>query len=294
MIAVQADANAAIGNAAGLGIGIDQGLDARHQRREQFLPARDDERTQRLGRLGRQLVGEDGLLQMERRLRAHVGDRRGEMVADVGAEELEHARPVVVRHEGIAHEANGVGLGVHFSEAEAAKLLEQRARMHVLRDRLRERLEARCLALARQRARPPTRVVVALEAEPAGEDLRRRRAPHRRGGRKLVRDPRDLAPREPGRGADAADVALGCSRIAAARGVDEGLLEALLDGGEAHPARQAQRRQRRKQAAERLVERGVLRRGGRMWAGGHDVRSACPAQKRAGTGTKYICANDTC
>src|SRR5204863_8434943 len=56
-------------------------------------------------------------------------------------------------------------------ETEAAHLLEQAARMHVLRHRLREALEARCRALARQR---PARLAVMPQCrvgEPACEEL---------------------------------------------------------------------------------------------------------------------------
>ena len=85
-----------------------------------------------------------------------VLDRGAQVVADVVGQEAEHALAVAARHEAAAQQRHGVGGLVQRGQLQAQQFVEQAARVHVARHRLRQRLEARRRAqrAAARAARP--------------------------------------------------------------------------------------------------------------------------------------------
>jgi hypothetical protein len=101
------------------------------------------ELAHRLLGLDRELVGKHRLLEMRwLAFRQHVGDGRGEMVADVIAKEAQHRCLLAARYESVAHEADGVCLCIELGNPQAVHLFKKAARMDVPRHRLRKRFEA--------------------------------------------------------------------------------------------------------------------------------------------------------
>jgi hypothetical protein len=194
-----------------------------------------------------ELVDEDRPLRMRRLPSEDIGDGRREVVTDVDGEELEHLRPVAGRHEGIEREAHDIALRVVRGEAEPQQFIEQAARVHVLRDAARERLEAAPFALPCQRARAAAAVPPFRRGAPAREDGRGERA----RGQGLVgraREPRDFAPVDARGGADAAHQAVRqAGGMSLARGLHHRLLQALLGDRERHAPRDEQARERHQQ-----------------------------------------------
>ncbi len=112
---------------------------------------------------------------------------------------------------------------------------------------------------------------------PAREQLCRRRRAVGQGRRLLERQPCHLAPCQPGRRRDAADVACASARLGLARRLHEGLLEQFLHHREGHTARNGQPGQRAEQLRDRPRQRGIDSRitAGGGAAGGHDTILVC-------------------
>ena len=141
--AEKADPDALVLSPAGGAIDFDQGFERRHRRCPKHLPLAGDRVAECSDRFGRELIREDCLLEMVATLSQHVGDGRFAMIANVRAEEAEHAPIVPTRHERIDDQFHGVLHLVMTSEPEPAQFAEKAARMHVASDFLGEFFETR-------------------------------------------------------------------------------------------------------------------------------------------------------
>ena len=274
---VQADPDAPVANPAGGGIRIDQRLQCRHRGGQQRLPLRLRQRAHRDQRFGGELVGEDGLLHVRRNIGEHVGDRGAQMVADVAAEET--VGPFAVGPGGDAVPRDLHGVTVDADQAEPGQLVEQAARVHVLRHRACQRLEARRVALSRQVDRMAAPVLQRGIGAPASEHLRGWRRARRRRALRDVEQASHLAPRQPGRRTDAADdPRAGRFRLRPARCLHEGRLQLVLDGGEGQAPSHRQRGDRAEQRRQGVAER-------RAGDAGGTLRRADPGRRRRERGS---------
>ena len=202
-------------------------------------------------RLGRQLVGEHGLLDVRRRVGENVGDAGAQMVADVAGEKAVGAL-AVARRRRRCRAAACTRVALDLGEAEPAQLVEQAARMDVLRDRARERLEARrrALACAARPARP-------RRSRRAGSARQRVKTwvagDGRAGGRPRGASSRRVTSRRVRPVAVATRLTMRCARrfrLRAPRRLDEGRLEQVLDRGEWQAAAHGQHGDRLEQRGE--------------------------------------------
>ena len=111
---------------------------------------------------------------MRRRLGQHVLHTGAQVVADVGAEKAVGALAVTGRDHAVSQQPNALVIAagaVEGHEPETPQFLEQAARMHVLRYRAGQCLEARGRALARDRQRLAASVAQGRVGQPAREDF---------------------------------------------------------------------------------------------------------------------------
>ena len=178
----------------------------------------------------------------------HVGHRRLQVVADVGAQVAEHARRVAARHEGLLAQRHGVALASSSARPGAATP-RAGARVHVARDLLGQRLEARRRADARQRPRPARRACgsVGRRASARTPRGRRARAAARRSAAPRLRRVTSRRCRPVAALMRLTRRCSGRSGCAAWAADDEGRAQHLVDSGIGHPARHRQPCQRHQQ-----------------------------------------------
>ena len=190
----------------------------------------------------------------------HVVHRGAQVVAHVVGQQRQHVRLVGARHESRLLERHGIDVGVARHQLEPAQLGQQRARMHVARHRLRQRLETGRVAGAWQGQRTALALIQRV-GHPAHQHLACQAV--RCGQRGLIaglEQPADLAPRQARGGAHAADqpmarnIGVQAPRLAHQRGAQQ-----LVQRRVRQTARQRQPRQRRQQLVHGRQQDGLIK-----------------------------------